>query len=169
MAKYTELQLNTLYSYLGYNFYIDFEAEISSAIQATQSEADGGTRPDNSLQLQILAICNTLTTVIDAGLANLAVIDFVVESSKGSTRSDLPTKVAKCSRKTTRVFEQAETCPSTNVCQVLLSWTLQCPTNGYAHYELSSQDANIVSFNQIKQGANRCWEALAGRGSGSNC
>jgi hypothetical protein len=85
MTAYTNQQLNTIYSYLGYNFYITFEAELSQAITATQAESDGGAQPDDTLQQQILTLIGNLQTVIDAQLLQLAYIDFVTESSKGST------------------------------------------------------------------------------------
>lgn len=84
MASYTNLQLNTLYTYIGYNFYLEFDPEISSIITATQAVSDGGQQPDDSLQLKILSICNQLSTTIDCQLNQLAFIDFVTESSKGS-------------------------------------------------------------------------------------
>ncbi len=82
MTAYTNQQLNTIYSYLGYNFYITFEAELTSAIFATQSVPDGN-QPDNTLMTQVETIVSNLQT-IDAQILQLTFIDFVTESSKGS-------------------------------------------------------------------------------------
>ncbi len=80
---YTNSQLNTIYSYLGFQFYLDFEPEIKSVIIATQSTADGGAQPDNSLELKVLSIV-TLLQGVDQQLDNLVNLAFVEASSSGA-------------------------------------------------------------------------------------
>ena len=84
MAKYTNQQLNQIYSYLGFNFYVDFDSEVAQVVAATQAVADGGTQPDTTLQLQVLSIVSTLQTTIDANLQVLSPMAFVVQSAAGS-------------------------------------------------------------------------------------
>ncbi len=83
MTAYTNAQLNTIYTYIGFNFYTQFDPEIKSTIINTQSIADGGTQPDSTLQLQVLSVCANLAA-IDQNLVNLSNLDYIVESSKGS-------------------------------------------------------------------------------------
>lgn len=83
MAGYTNQQLNTLYTYIGFNFYTTFDPEIKSVILATQNVADGGSQPDGTLQAAILQVVSTLQGV-DQNLINLQNIDFVDVSSAGS-------------------------------------------------------------------------------------
>jgi hypothetical protein len=80
---YTNQQLNTLYSYLGFNFYLDFDPNIKSMIIATQAVADGGTQPDDTLQLQILNLCDQLAYK-DQQLLNLSNLDWINSSSTGA-------------------------------------------------------------------------------------
>lgn len=84
MASYTNQQLNTLYGYLGFNFYLDFDPNIKSMIIATQATTDGGAQPDGTFQAQILNVCNQLANV-DQLLINLQNLDFVAISSTGAT------------------------------------------------------------------------------------
>jgi hypothetical protein len=83
LTAYSNAQLNTIYSYLGYNFYLEFDPHIKNMILATQSTVDGGSQPDNSLQLQVLSICTNLATV-DQNLLNLQSLDFISTSSSGA-------------------------------------------------------------------------------------
>jgi hypothetical protein len=83
MTAYTNQQLNTIYSYIGYNFYVTFEPQIKSVIIATQAEADGGVQPDDTLQLQVLAIVANLQ-MVDQQLVNLINVAFVDASSSGA-------------------------------------------------------------------------------------
>lgn len=82
MTAYTNAQLNTIYNYIGFNAYVTFDPEIKSAILSTQSTPDG-TQPDNTLMTRVIAICTSLQG-IDQSLLNLANIDYISESSKGS-------------------------------------------------------------------------------------
>lgn len=83
MAGYTNQQLNTIYSYIGYNFYVTFEPQIKSVILATQAVADGGDQPDGTLQAQVLSIVVSLQNV-DQQLANFINLAFVETSSSGA-------------------------------------------------------------------------------------
>ena len=47
--QYTNQQLNTIYSYLGFNFYVTFIPQVKSVILASQAVADGGSQPDGTL------------------------------------------------------------------------------------------------------------------------
>lgn len=81
--KYTNQQLNIIYSYIGYNFYVTFEPQISQVISATQAIADGGDQPDDTLQLQVLNICTQLQNIQNL-IGVTSPISFVTQSSKGS-------------------------------------------------------------------------------------
>ena len=90
MVAYTNQQLNTIYSLLGFNFYLDFDPNIKSMIIATQAQTDGGNQPDDTLQLQVLSLCDRLTGLlgnpnsIDAQLSNLQNLDWITQSSTGA-------------------------------------------------------------------------------------
>lgn len=90
MTAYTNAQLNTIYSLLGFNFYLDFDPNIKSMIIATQAQADGGVQPDDTLQLKVLSICDSLTGLqgnpnsIDQQILNLTNIDWITASSTGA-------------------------------------------------------------------------------------
>jgi len=81
--QYTNQQLNTIYSYLGYNFYVQFDPHIKNMILATQAVADSGSQPDGTLQAQVLSICSNLATV-DQNLLNLQNLDWITSSSTGA-------------------------------------------------------------------------------------
>ena len=90
MAGYTNEQLNTIYSLLGFNFYLDFDPNIKSMIIATQAVADGGVQPDGTLQARVLFIADRCTgnlgntNSIDQQLFNLTNLDWITQSSTGA-------------------------------------------------------------------------------------
>jgi hypothetical protein len=96
-VKYTNSQLNTIYSLIGFNAYLQFDPNIVSCITSTQAIADGGQQSDGTLQAKILQLCNSCAgsplntdtalqnaNSIDQQLLNLTNLDWITQSSTGA-------------------------------------------------------------------------------------
>lgn len=94
MAGYLESDRVLLREYLGYSSsFLQADSRFESAITNSQAVADGGTRPDSSLQLRILvnvAACQA----IDLAIANLRTLYGATAAGKGAITIDAARETA---------------------------------------------------------------------------
>jgi len=87
MASYLESDRVSVREYLGFSsLFLQADPRLESAITASQAIADGGTRPDNSLQLRVLTIVAALQA-IDAAIDNLLIQQGTMELAEAKLNS----------------------------------------------------------------------------------
>jgi hypothetical protein len=95
MADYAEADRVQIRRYLGYSsLFLQADPRLESAINASRAVADGGTRPDASLQTQILADI-TSCQGIDTAIANLRPLIGVTQAGKGAATIDAARETAR--------------------------------------------------------------------------